>query len=164
MTGVPFHRPLRISLSCSSAFLLLAFLAAPAPATANTPAKGKSNAETSLNRIQRTVAKIDAEAKTPEGEDAVVKRLIRGLRREVLFQGGDVRPDGGLVVIVLAGRPHRDRRQGRAGASRTGKTPDDVVAMRSSGTSWIDIAKDLGVKVDTVAKRMRRHAGPSPRR
>ena len=157
MTGVPFHRPLRISLSCSSAFLLLAFLAAPAPATANTPAKGKNNAETSLNRIQRTVAKIDAEAKTPEGEDAVVKRLSAQLRvsEETLRAKHDTWGLGyGEIAMAY----------GFAGASRTGKTPDDVVAMRSSGTSWIDIAKDLGVKVDTVAKRMRRHAGPSPRR
>lgn len=154
MTAIGFQRPLRISLSCALAFALTA-LSSPAPAAA----KGKSTsaAETSLKRIQRTVALIDAEARTPEGEAAVVKRLSAQLR----VSEEDLRAKRdtwglGYGEIAMA--------YGFAGASRTGKTPDEVVAMRSSGTAWTDIAKDLGVKVDTVAKRMRRHVGPKPSR
>ena len=150
MTVAPFQRPLRLSL-----FLLLAIAITGLSSPAHAAAKGKSQsrAETSLKRIQRTVAIIDAEARTPEGEDAVVKRLSAQLRvsEETLRAKRDTWGLGyGEIAMAY----------GFAGASRTGKTPDDVVAMRSSGTDWSDIAKDLGVKVDTVAKRMRRHVGP----
>lgn len=137
-----------------SRFLVLAIsiagLYSPAHAA---KAKSASRAETSLKRIQRTVAIIDAQARTPEGEDAVVKRLSAQLRvsEETLRAKRDTWGLGyGEIAMAY----------GFAGASRTGKTPDDVVAMRSSGTDWSDIARDLGVKVDTVAKRMRRHVGP----
>jgi hypothetical protein len=53
---------------------------------------------------------------------------------------------------------------GFARASRTGKTAEDVVGMRSAGTSWLDIAKELHVKVDTVANRMKRHLPPKRNR
>jgi hypothetical protein len=155
MTAVPYQRPLRISLSCALAFALALLFSVPAHAAAK--GKGSSGAETSLKRIQRTVAILDAEAKTPEGEAAVVKRLSAQLR----VSEEDLRAKHdtwglGYGEIAMA--------YGFAGASRTGKTPDDVVAMRSSGTAWTDIAKDLGVRVDTVAKRMRRHVGPKPPR
>jgi len=150
MTAVPFQRPLRISLSCVLAFALPLFFSVPAHAAAK--GRSTSGAETSLKRIQRTVALIDAEAKTPEGEAAVVKRLSAQLR----VSEEDLRAKRdtwglGYGEIAMA--------YGFAGASRTGKTPDDVVAMRSSGTAWTDIAKSLGVRVDAVAKRMRRHVG-----
>lgn len=150
MTVRRYQSLLRIPLG----FLLAFVLAAPAAQAASAK---KSMAETSLQRIQRMVARIDAEAKTPEGESAVVKRLSAQLRvdEESLRAKHDTWGLGyGEIAMAY----------GFAGASRTGKTPDDVVAMRSSGTPWIDIAKELRVKVDTVAKRMRRHVGPaSPR-
>jgi hypothetical protein len=153
MTAAPFQRPLRISRSCVLALALAALFIVPAPAHAAAKGRSTSGAETSLKRIQRTVAIIDAEAKTPEGETAVVKRLSAQLRvsEEELRAKRDTWGLGyGEIAMAY----------GFAGASRTGKTPDDVVAMRSSGTAWTDIAKNLGVRVDAVAKRMRRHMGP----
>jgi len=123
---------------------------AASPAATKTP-------ETALHRIQRTVARIDAEAKTPEGEAAVLKRLSVQLAasEDSLKQQHDA---WGLGYGELA------MAYGFARASRTGKTPADVVEMRTAGAGWLDIAKKLGVRVDTVASRMKRHVGPkSPR-
>ncbi len=143
------------SRACVLAFVLALLFSVPAHAAAKS--RNTSGAETSLKRIQRTVALIDAEARTPEGEDAVVKRLSAQLRvsEETLRAKRDTWGLGyGEIAMAY----------GFAGASRTGKTPDDVVAMRSAGAAWTDIAKDLGVRVDAVAKRMRRHVGPKPSR
>ena len=52
--------------------------AAKAPAPVATPTG--SAKETPLQRIQRTVARINAEAETPEGEEQVVQRLSSQLR------------------------------------------------------------------------------------
>ena len=127
--------------------------AAAASATFASPAATKSTPETALHRIQRAVAKIDAEAKTPEGEAAVLKRLSVGLAtsEDSLKQQHDA---WGLGYGELA------MAYGFARASRTGKTPADVVEMRTAGAGWLDIAKKLGVRVDTVANRMKRHVGP----
>ena len=46
------------------------------------------------------------------------------------------------------------------GFARAGKpqvVPERVVEMRRSGMDWKAIAKELGVKVDAVATRMKRH-------
>ena len=120
---------------------------------ASSPKGTKTSAETALQRIQRTVARIDAEAKTPEGETRVVSRLSAqlGVSRDSLQAEHDAWGLGyGEVAMAY----------GFARASRNGSTPADVVAMRSAGTGWLDIAKALGVKVDTVASRMKRHVGP----
>ncbi len=120
---------------------------------ASSPKATKTSAETALQRIQRTVARIDAEAKTPEGETRVVSRLSAqlGVSRDSLQAEHDAWGLGyGEVAMAY----------GFARASRNGSTPADVVAMRSAGTGWLDIAKALGVKVDTVASRMKRHVGP----
>src|SRR5262249_42608712 len=50
----------------------------------------------------------------PEAHRTVVQQLLAGLRPEVLLQGGDLWLQVGLFVVVLAGRPHRDRGQGGA--------------------------------------------------
>ncbi len=140
---------------------LLLLLACAAPGvtwvTPEAAAVTKTTPETALHRIQRTVAHIDAEAKTPEGEERVVTRLSAQL---------GVSPDSlksqhagwglGYGEIAMA--------YGFARASRTGKTPDDVVAMRTAGKDWLSIAKELGVKVDTVANRMKRHLTPKATR
>src|SRR4029077_8995547 len=60
MTGRLLRGLLLLSLACCA-------LGAAAPV--------KSKPETALHRIQRTVALIDAQAKTPEGETQVVARL-----------------------------------------------------------------------------------------
>jgi len=147
MTG----RFLRSLLLISLAFPV-STAASVAPAAASAGAT-KTAPETALHRIQRTVARIDAEAKTPEGESRVVARLSTQL---------GVSPDSlqaehdawglGYGEIAMA--------YGFARASRNGSSVADVVAMRSAGTGWLDIAKALGVKVDTVANRMKRHVGP----
>jgi hypothetical protein len=123
-------------------------------AHAAAPPRAKPTPETSLHRIQRTVAKINAEARTPEGEAVVVKRLSAqlgaspdSLRQQHAAWGL------GYGEIAMA--------YGFAKASRKGRTPADVVAMRGTGMEWLAIAKDLGVKVDQVASRMRRHVGPA---
>ena len=124
-----------------------AVLAAASPATT------KTAPETALHRIQRTVARIDAEAKTPEGETRVVTRLSTqlGVSQDSLQAQHDAWGLGyGEIAMAY----------GFARASRNGRTPADVVAMRSAGTGWLDIAKALGVKVDAVANRMKRHVGP----
>ena len=113
-----------------------------------------SSKETSLARIQRMVARLNKEASTPEGEDGVVARLAAQFR---------VSPDSlrdqhaawglgyGEVAMVY----------GFARASRKpGVTPDDVVGLRRGGLAWESIAKELGVKIDTVASRMNRRAAP----
>ncbi len=148
MTSVRLLRAPRISLALPVLALLIVPVAVPAPAAAK-----PNTAETSLKRIQRTVAMIDAEAKTPEGEDAVVKRLSAQLHvpEETLRAKHDTWGLGyGEIAMAY----------GFASASRTGKTVDDVVAMRSAGTDWKDIARTLGVRVDAIAKKMRRHVGP----
>lgn len=117
----------------------------------------KSTPETALHRIQRTVAMIDAQAKTPEGEAQVVARLSAqlGVSADSLQAEHDTWHLGyGEIAMAY----------GFARASRTGKTVEDVVDLRSAGTDWLDIAKELGVKVDTVANRMKRHLGPKSKR
>ena len=125
----------------------------PSNADAATPSAAKPTPETSLHRIQRTVAKINAEAGTPEGEAAVLRRLSAqlGASQDSLKQQHETWGLGyGEVAMAY----------GFAKTSKKGKTPADVVAMRSSGMDWLAIAKELGVKVDQVASRMRRHVAP----
>jgi len=139
MTGRLLRSVLLISLGC-------------AIVAASSPKPTKTAPETALQRIQHTVARIDAEAKTPEGESRVVERLSAqlGVSRDSLQAQHDAWGLGyGEVAMAY----------GFARASRNGRTPADVVAMRSAGTGWLDIAKALGVKVDAVANRMKRHVG-----
>ena len=147
MTGRLLSRILVLSLG-------LAVHGSPAAAA---PTPVKSTPETALHRIQRTVALIDAQAKTPEGETQVVTRLSSQLGVSVdSLQAEHDTWRLGYGEIAMS--------YGFARASRTGKTVEDVVDMRSAGTSWLDIAKELGVKVDTVANRMKRHLGPKSKR
>lgn len=129
----------------------------PSIARATVHVAAKPSAETSLQRIQRSVARINAEARTPEGEAAVLARLSAqlGASRDSLKQQHETWGLGyGEIAMAY----------GFARASRKGKSPADVVAIRSSGKEWLAIAKDLGVKVDQVASRMRRHVGPAKQR
>jgi hypothetical protein len=143
MTGRPFP-----------VLLLLCVIAitfpAPRALAAKAPKATKTKGETALHRIQRTVASIDAEASMPDGEAKVVARLAPqlGVSQDTL-QAQHEAWGLGYGEIAMA--------YGFARASRSGKSPTDVVAMRVAGTEWLDIAKQLGVKVDTVANRMKRH-------
>jgi hypothetical protein len=134
-------------------FVFLALVALPAAAAAAT----KTTPETALHRIQRTVAAIDAEARTPGGEERVVNRLSSQL---------GVSPDSLEAQHAGWGLSYGEiaMAYGFARSSRSGKTAADVVAMRSNGKDWLAIAKELGVKVDTVANRMKRHVGPKTKR
>jgi hypothetical protein len=151
------HRLFRSLTRLSLGSLILAAVAsvAPSPTLAAGPSPGatKSTPQTALQRIQRTVARIDAEAKTQEGEAAVLKRLSAQLATSEDSLKLQHEAWGlGYGELAMA--------YGFARASRTGRTPADVVAMRMAGSAWLEIAKKLGVKVDTVANRMKRHLGP----
>jgi hypothetical protein len=154
MTRRLFQSLLRLSLvSLILAVTSTAPSALRASSAETKAAAPKNTPETALRRIQRTVARIDAEAKTPEGEAAVLKRLSAQLAASEDSLKLQHEAWGlGYGALAMA--------YGFARASRTGKTPADVVAMRTSGSGWLDIAKELGVKVDTVASRMKRHLGP----
>ena len=145
MTGRPLGTSLLLTLACA--------LTCVTWVTPEASAATKTTSETALHRIQRTVARIDAEAKTPEGEERVVARLSAQLGVSADSLEAEHAAWGlGYGEIAMA--------YGFARASRTGKTPADVVAMRTGGMTWLDIAKGLGVKVDTVANRMKRHVAP----
>ena len=127
--------------------------AAKAPTPVATPTG--SAKQTALQRIQRTAARINAEAATPEGEEQVVHRLSSQLRvdSELLRQQ---KKDWGIgygEVAMVYGFA-------RAGSPQV--VPERVVEMRRSGMDWKAIAKDLRVKVDAVATRMKRHGSPTP--
>ena len=110
--------------------------------------------ETSLQRIQKMVARIDAEAATPEGEQAVVDRLSKQL---------GATPDSLRAQHAAWGLGYGEVAMvyGFARASRKpGVTPDQIVEWRNGGMAWAAIGKNLGVKVDAVAAKMRRHVGP----
>jgi hypothetical protein len=142
--------------------LLLAALAAGfllSPASATRAHAGKATAAvatptgsaklTALQRIQMMVAKLNAEAATPEGEERVVTRLSTQLRvpAETLRQQ---KSDWGIGYGELAML---------YGFARTGKpqvTADRVYEMRAVGMDWPEIAKTLRVKIDAVATRMKR--------
>jgi hypothetical protein len=111
--------------------------------------------ETALQRIQKMVAKINAEAATPEGEEAVVNRLSKQLAVPPENLRAEQQKWGigyGEVAMVY----------GFARASKTKATPDQVVEMRHSGMEWDAIGKELGVKVDTVASKMKKNVNSKP--
>ncbi|HEY6573242.1 MAG TPA: hypothetical protein VI198_07955 [Candidatus Eisenbacteria bacterium] len=129
--------------------------AADAPATNMTTVGGPvSGKETALNRIQRMVARLNHESATPEGEERVVARLAGQFRTSpdtLRAQRASWGLGYGEVAMVY----------GFARASRKpGVSPEQVVTMRRDGKAWEAIAKELGVKVDAVASRMKRQVGP----
>lgn len=121
-------------------------------------ASAVSTKETSLQRIQRSVARIDREAATPEGEARVVKRLSAqlGMPEDTLRARRDTWALGYGEIAMVYGFARASRRQ-------SATLPDQIVDMRRSGTDWKVIAKQLGVSIDNVATRVRR-GEPPPRR
>lgn len=143
--------------------LALAFSTTPAtaraddaPTTTTTTVVAPVNTkETALQRIQRAVAKINLEASTPEGEANVIARMSKqfAVSRDTLeTQHANWGLGYGEMTMVY----------GFARSSKTKATPDQVVDMRRSGMSWEKIGKEIGVKVDAVASRMNKNAGPKP--
>jgi hypothetical protein len=161
-------RPSRFLAVRASLFVALAFAttlggpvpaaaarAGQAPATNMTTVGGAvSSKETALARIQRMVARLNKESSTPEGEAAVVARLAGQFRASPDTLRAQRAAWGlGYGEVAMA--------YGFARASRKpGITPGDVVELRRGGLAWESIAKDLGVKIDTVASRMKRQVGP----
>ena len=115
-----------------------------------------TNKETALTRIQRSVAKINQEASTPEGEAAVLARLSAHFRVDpdtLEAQKSEWGVGYGEVAMVY----------GFARSSKkAGVTPEWIVLKRREGTPWEEIAKEIGVNVDTVASRMSKQAKPKP--
>jgi len=136
--------------------LVLASGPSLAATSASTATKGSVNTkETSLQRIQRMVARIDAEASTPEGEEAVIARLSKQLAvsaDSLQIQHANWALGYGEISMIY----------GFARASKKPVTPDQVVEMRRSGMDWDALGKSLGVKVDTVASKMKKNLGPKP--
>ena len=136
--------------------LLFASLFLFASLLAGTASAAVATKETSLQRIQRSVARIDREASTPEGEAAVVKRLstqlgmpedsLRARREAWALTYGE--------IAMVYGFSRAARRQSAA-------LPAQIVEMRREGQDWKAIAKQLGVSIEAVASRVRRN---EPRR
>ena len=111
--------------------------------------------ETALDRIQRMVAKINQEASTEDGETAVLARLSQQLRcppDTLEWQRTTWGVGYGEVAMV----------HGFAKSAKKKTTPGEVYEMRRSGMEWDVIAKNLGVKVDAVASKMKKNVGPKP--
>jgi hypothetical protein len=143
------------SIRLASAALALAWWGSfPSTAASTTPATTK---ETALQRIQRSVARIDKEASTPEGEARVVTRLstqlgmpedtLRARREGWALSWGEV-----AMVYGFA----------RSAKKQSATLPDEIVEMRRSGMAWDAIGKKIGVNVNTVAARVQKSVPPKP--
>ena len=144
----------------AATLLILALATSPAVAraeatTTTTVVPPVSTKETSLQRIQKMVARINQEAATPEGEANVIAKMSKQFA---------VSPDTLEAQHESWGLPYGEMTMvyGFARSSKTKATPDQVVEMRRSGLPWEEIGKQLGVKVDTVASRMKKTAAPKP--
>jgi hypothetical protein len=136
----------------TSTLLFVLVLAAAFPAHA---ASGITTKETALQRIQRSVARIDREASTPEGETAVVQRLAAQLSmpEDTLRARHDAWALSYGEIAMVYGFARAARRQ-------SATLPDQIVDLRRSGADWKVIAKQIGVSIDAVASRMRRNEPP----
>ena len=136
--------------------LLISFAAVAFGETAPAPMATRAVAtkETALQRVQRSVSRINQEAATPEGETIVVDRLAKQLvvSPETLRSQHEAWAIGYGEIAMVYGFARAARRQPT--------TPDSVVAERRMGKDWDVIAKDLGVKIDTVAARIKRQEPP----
>ena len=111
--------------------------------------------ETSLQRIQRMVARINAQASTPAGEDSVVDRLSKQLKVDPdTLRAQHAEWDLGYGEIAMV--------YGFARSSKKAVAPYDIVQMRRSGKEWETIGKELGVKIDAVASKVKKSAAPPP--
>jgi hypothetical protein len=132
----------------------------PSPAASTTPVATPApltTKETALQRIQRSVARIDKEASTPEGEARVVTRLstqlampedtLRARREGWALSYGEV-----AMVYGFA----------RSAKKQSATLPDQIVEMRRSGMAWDAIGKKIGVNVNTVATRVQKSVPPKP--
>jgi len=154
------RRLVRAARIAALPILLLASFAAVAFGETRAPVANRSinTKETALQRIQRSVARINQEAATPEGEAIVLQRLSSQLRvtPDVLRSQHDTWAIGYGEVAMVYGFARAARKQPT--------TPESVVEQRRMGRDWDVIAKDLGVKIDTVASRIKRQEPPKRRK
>ena len=138
--------------------LLFTSLAAVAFADNAAPNHATNTKETALQRIQRSVARINQEAATPEGETMVVERLSSQLRvtPETLRSQHEAWAIGYGEIAMVYGFARAAKKQPTA--------PDSVVEQRRMGKDWEVIAKELGVKIDTVASRIKRQEPPKAKK
>ena len=158
----PLHLRLRTAARIAHSLILAAvWIAAPfgkgaLAQTSQTVYTAPVNTkETALDRIQRMVAKINQEASTEEGEAAVVARLSQQLRcppDTLEWQRTTWGVGYGEIAMV----------HGFAKSAKKKTAPGEVYEMRRSGMEWDVIAKNLGVKVDAVASKMKKNVGPKP--
>jgi hypothetical protein len=151
MIAQPFPR-FRLARLGPAALLALALLAGSA---ARTAMAGVPTRETALQRIQRSVARIDHEAATPEGEARVVSRLAAqfGMSEDTLRQKREAWSLSYGELAMVYGFARAARKQ-------SATLPDQIVDMRRSGLDWRAIARKVGVNIDTVASRVRRNEPP----
>jgi len=138
--------------------LLTSFAAVAFGDAATTANRAVATKETSLQRIQRSVARINQAAATPEGEAIVVDRLASQLRiaPDVLRSQHDTWAIGYGEIAMVYGFARAARKQPT--------TPESVVEQRRMGKDWEVIAKHLGVKIDAVASRIMRQVPPKRRK
>jgi hypothetical protein len=148
----------------SAALVLVLFVSPASPSAATTPvatpttnpATSVNTKETALQRIQRSVARIDKEASTPEGEARVVKQLSAQLgmpEDSIRAQRDTWGLSYGEVAMVYG--------FARSAKKQSATLPDQIVDMRRSGMAWDEIGKKLGVNVNTVASRVQKNV-PKP--
>ena len=136
--------------------LLLTLALTPAPAhagdapttTSTTVVQPLNTKETQLQRIQRMVTKINAEASTPEGEANVIARMSKqyAVQPDTLeAQHADWGLGYGEIAMVY----------GFARSSKTKATPDHVVDLRRSGMSWSPMAAPLASSWKTATTTWR---------
>jgi hypothetical protein len=156
------RRPLaRAARLAALPILLLVSLAAAAfgdTQSSVTTNRAVMTKETALQRIQRSVARINQEAATPEGEAVVVDRLAAQLKvgADVLRSQHESWAIGYGELAMVYGFARAARKQPT--------TPESVVAERRLGKDWDVIARSLGVKIDTVASRLKRQEPPKRRK
>jgi len=147
--------------SVAAVWAALTLLTAPAPnarAAKAPPALATPTGtarQTPLQRVQRMAARLNAEARTPEGESDVVARLTAQLHvaADSLRNQKDRWGVGYGELAMVYGFARAGWPQG---------APERVVELRRAGMDWPSIAKDLGVKVDAVATRMSRQQRRAP--
>jgi hypothetical protein len=153
--SIPFaSAALALALSVSVASPAAATTPVATPTTNPAPLNTK---ETALQRIQRSVARIDKEASTPEGEARVVKQLSAQLgmpEDSIRAQHDAWALSYGEVAMVYG--------FARSAKKQSATLPDEIVDMRRSGMAWDVIGKKLGVNVNTVASRVQKTV-PKPK-
>ena len=135
--------------------LLFASLFLFASLLAGTASAAVATKETSLQRIQRSVARIDRRppprgrsggGEAPLDQLGMPEDSLRARREAWALTYGE--------IAMVYGFSRVARRQSAA-------LPAQIVEMRREGQDWKAIAKQLGVSIDAVASRVRRN---EPRR